>query len=54
MSYNQGLVVQKETLIANEHYRLDFNLGKINEIFQHSWKEHLKITKIAKFGYEIF
>lgn len=40
------------------HYRLNFDLGKNNEIYQHSYKEQLKISKItlawlqnvAKFG----
>ncbi len=26
-------------------YRLNFDLGKKNEIYHHSWKEHLKISK---------
>ena len=39
--------------MGNLHYRLNFNLGKINEIFYHSLKEHLKITRIGKFGGEI-
>jgi hypothetical protein len=31
-------------------YRLNFDLDKKNEIHYHSWKEHLKMSKIAKFG----
>ena len=30
-----------------------FALGRKNEIFYYSWKEHLKISRIAKFGGEI-
>ena len=31
-------------------YRLNFNLGKKNEIYHHSQNEHLRISKITKFG----
>ncbi len=31
-------------------YRRNFNLGKKNEIYHHSLKEHLKISKITQFG----
>ncbi len=34
-------------------YRRNFDLGKKNEIHHHSWKEHPKIGKIAKFGREM-
>jgi hypothetical protein len=34
-------------------YRLNFDLGKKNKIHQHSQKEHVKISKIAKFGCEM-
>ena len=34
-------------------YRLNSDLGKKNEIHHYSWKEHLKISKIAKFGREM-
>ena len=27
-------------------YRLNFDVGKKNKIYQHSWKEHVKISKI--------
>ena len=31
-------------------YSLNFDLGKKNKIHHHSQKEHVKISKIAKFG----
>ena len=31
-------------------YGQNFDLDKKNEIQYHSWKEHLKMSKIAKFG----
>ena len=34
-------------------YRLNFDLGKKNEIHHYSKKEQLKISKIAKFGREM-
>ena len=34
--------------------RLNYDLGNKNEINHHSWKEHLKISEIAKFSSEIF
>ena len=34
-------------------YKLNFDLGKKNEIHHHSWKGQLKISKIAKFGREM-
>ena len=34
-------------------YRLYFDIGKKNEIHHYSYKEHLKISKIAKFGGEM-
>jgi hypothetical protein len=34
-------------------YRLNFDLGKKYKIHHHSWKEHVKISKIAKFGWEM-
>ena len=30
--------------------RQNFDLDKKNETHYHSWKEHLKMSKIAKFG----
>ena len=39
--------------MGNLHYRPNFNLCKINKIFYHSVKEHLKISRIAKFGCEM-
>jgi hypothetical protein len=34
-------------------YRRNFDLGKKNEIHYHSWKEHFRISKIAKFVCEL-
>jgi hypothetical protein len=34
-------------------YTRNFDLDKKNEIHYHSWKEHLKMSKIAKFGCEL-
>ena len=34
-------------------YIQNFDLGKKNEIHHYSYKEHLKISEIAKFGREI-
>jgi hypothetical protein len=34
-------------------YRLNFDLGKKNKIHHHSQKEHVEISKIAKFGWEM-
>ena len=39
--------------IGNLHVRLTFNLGKTNKIFHYSYKEHPKISRIAKFGGEM-
>ena len=39
--------------IEDSRYRLNFDLGKKNEIHHYSYKEHLKISKIAKFGREM-
>ena len=33
-------------------YKLNLDLGKKNKIHHHSWKEHVKMSKIAKFGRE--
>ena len=35
------------------HNRLTFDLGNKREINYHSWKEHTKISKIARFSGEI-
>jgi hypothetical protein len=40
-------------LIDDSSYRLNFDLGKKNKIHHHSQKEHVKISKIAKFGREM-
>ena len=34
-------------------YRRNFDLDKKNENHYHSWKEHLKMSKMAKFGCEM-
>jgi hypothetical protein len=34
-------------------YRQNFDLDKKNEVHYHSWKEHLKMSKIATFGCEL-
>ena len=41
------------TPMDDSSYRLNFNLGKKNEIYHHNYKEHLKISKITKFGREM-
>jgi hypothetical protein len=37
----------------DSNYRRNFDLDRKNEIHYHSWKEHLKMSKIAKFGCEL-
>ena len=37
----------------NLHIRLKVELGRKNKIFYYNSKEHLKISKIAKFGEEM-
>ena len=37
----------------NLHVRQTYSLGRTNEIFYNSWKEHTKIGGIAKFGGEV-
>ena len=37
-------------MYKTDSYRRNFDLNKKNEIHYHSWKEHLKMSKIAKFG----
>ena len=37
----------------NLHVRLNFDLGKRKEIYPHSSKEHPKVSKIAKFGWQM-
>jgi hypothetical protein len=39
--------------IDNSHYRLILKLGKEMQINHHSYKEHTKISEIAKFGCEM-
>ena len=50
MEYNRTV---KYVIIGNLHVRLTFNLGKANKIFYYSYKEHPKISSIAKFGGEM-
>ena len=38
---------------GDSSYRLNFDLGKKNKIHHRSQKEHVKISKIAKFGREM-
>ena len=40
-------------IMGNLHYRLKLNPGKMNKIFYHTSKEHLKFSKISKFGCEM-
>ena len=47
-----GLEVYHPT-IDDSSYRWNFILDKKNKICYHSWKEHLKMSKIAKFGCEL-
>jgi hypothetical protein len=47
-----GLEVYDPT-IDDSSYRWNFILDKKNKIRYHSWKEHLKMSKIAKFGCEL-
>lgn len=39
--------------IDNFHDRLNFEPGKMNKIPHYSWKENVKISKIAKFDGEM-
>ena len=38
----------------NLHFRLMCDLDKENKIYHHSSKEHLRISKTAKFGWQMF
>ena len=40
-------------LMGNLHYKPNFYPGKMNKIFYQSSKEHVKISRIAKFGGEM-
>ena len=37
----------------NSQNRLKVELGRKNEMFYYSWRENLKISRIAKFGGEM-
>ena len=39
-----------ECAIDNFHDRLNFDLDNMSKIIHHSSKQHLKVSKIAKFG----
>ncbi len=38
--------------VDDSSYRLNLDLGKKNKIHHYSYKEHPKVSKIAKFGRE--
>jgi hypothetical protein len=40
-------------IIDDSSYRRNFDLDKKSGIHYHSWKEHLKMSKIAKFDCEM-
>ena len=40
--------------MENCRYRVNFDVRKNNKVYQRSWKENLKISKIAKFGFEMW
>ena len=48
-----GLDICYYYTIDNSHYRLILKLGKEMQINHHSWKQHTKMSKIAKFGCEM-
>ena len=39
--------------MGNLHYRSNFNPGKINKIYYHSSKEHLKIGSTTMVGFRV-
>ena len=47
------IILREELGMHTWHVRLNFDLGKRNKMHHHSSKEHLKISKIAKFGCQI-
>ena len=49
----ENAVIFVDFLMGNLHDRPNFNPGKINKTFYYSSKEHLKISRIAKFGGEM-
>ena len=51
--YDIDIRQQSHQLMDDSSYRLNFDLGKKNEIHRYSQKEHLKISKIANFGREM-
>jgi hypothetical protein len=50
---NEPVCSNQLVLIDDSSYRLNFDLGKKNKIHHHSYKEHVIISKIAKFGCEM-
>jgi hypothetical protein len=49
----QSQSLKKLRMDADSSYRRNFDLDKKNEIHYCSWKEHLKMSKIARFGCEL-
>ena len=45
--------VRFERRMDDSSYRRNFDLDKKNKTHYHSWKEHVKMSKIAKFGCEL-
>jgi hypothetical protein len=43
---------KKKYIMGDSSYRGNFDPDKKNENHYHSWKEHLKMSEIAKFGCE--
>ena len=52
LSFEVNLTTDVECFISKTQVNCD--LGKKNKIHRHSYKEHVKISKIAKFGHEMF
>ena len=48
-----GLIKELKYFNGNLHYRLNFDPDKTNKIFYHGLKEHVKISRTAKFGCEM-
>jgi hypothetical protein len=44
---------RQQILTDDSSYRRSFDPDNKNEIHYHSWKEHLKMSEIAKFGCEL-
>ena len=50
---DQLIYVYLKIKMGNSSVWLTFDLSKMNKIIYYSWKEHLKIKNIAKFGREM-